>query len=248
MIIIPAIDIKNGKCVRLYQGRKGMETVYAENPADMAVRWQREGAPYLHVVDLDGAFTGTPQNLDALREILTKVTIPVEFGGGLRDLESIRRVFKIGVDRAILGTAAIQDREFLVAAVEEFGHQVFVGLDVRDGSLAVEGWTKDSVVTPSQMMRRLEEIGAGGIVCTDVTRDGALSGPNIRLLEEIFASSFIHVIASGGVSSVEDIRKLTLLGGGRLYGVIIGKALYTGQLSLNNALEAASGAMGQGRG
>jgi phosphoribosylformimino-5-aminoimidazole carboxamide ribotide isomerase len=206
----------------------------------MAVRWQRGGASYLHVVDLDGAFTGAPQNLEAVRELLEQVTVPVELGGGLRDIETVRRVFKMGIDRVILGTAAIRDRDFLKTAVKEFGRQIFVGLDMKEGFLAVEGWTKTAGMRAGQVLPELEAIGVGGVVCTDVLTDGTLSGPNFDSLEEISASCSIDVIASGGVSSVEHLRRLKTLHDGRIYGVIIGKALYSGDLELRDALAAAS--------
>ncbi|MEJ2745429.1 MAG: 1-(5-phosphoribosyl)-5-[(5-phosphoribosylamino)methylideneamino]imidazole-4-carboxamide isomerase [bacterium] len=240
MLIIPAIDIKNGKCVRLYQGREDRETVYGDDPAAMAVRWQRGGAGYLHVVDLDGAFKGAPQNLESIKELLERVTVPVELGGGLRDIETVRRVFKMGVDRVILGTAAIRDRDFLKAAVKEFGRQVFVGLDMKEGVLAVEGWTKTAGMRAGQILPELEAIGVGGVVFTDVLTDGTLSGPNFDSLEAILELCSLDIIASGGVSSVEHLRRLKSLHNGRIYGVIIGKALYSGDLELHDALAAVS--------
>jgi phosphoribosylformimino-5-aminoimidazole carboxamide ribotide isomerase len=247
MLIIPAIDIKNGKCVRLYQGREDRETVYGDNPGAMAVRWQQCGAQYLHVVDLDGAFRGAPQNLRTVKELLEQVTVPIEFGGGLRDIGIIRQVFKMGVDRVVLGTAAIRDRDFLGAAVKEFGRQIFVGLDIREGLLAIEGWTKIAGVSPRQILPELQEIGVGGVVCTDVLTDGTLSGPNFNALDEILASCSISVIASGGVSSVEHVSRLKALRGGALFGVIIGRALYSGDLELREALDAAADRCEPGR-
>ena len=248
MLIIPAIDIKNGKCVRLYQGREDRETVYGDDPAAMAVRWQRGGAQYLHVVDLDGAFKGVPQNMRAVKELLEQVTVPVELGGGLRNIGIVRQVFKMGVDRVVLGTAAIRDREFLRGAVREFGRQVFVGLDIKGGLLAIEGWTKTAGVRPAQILPELQEIGVGGVVCTDVLTDGALSGPNFDALDEILASCSISVIASGGVSSVEHLRRLKALRDGTLLGVIIGRALYSGDLKLRDALDAAAEGGGEPEG
>ncbi len=240
MIIIPAIDIKNGKCVRLYQGREDREIIYGDDPAAMAARWQKGGAGYLHVVDLDGAFKGAPQNLETVRALLERVTVPVELGGGLRDIGNVRRVFKMGVDRVILGTAAIRDRDFLETAVKEFGRRIFVGLDMREGFLTIEGWTKTAGIRAGQILPELEAIGVGGVVCTDVLTDGTLSGPNFDSLDEILASCSLHVIASGGVSSVAHVRRLKALQGGRLCGVIIGKALYSGDLELRDAMAAAS--------
>ncbi len=238
MIVIPAIDIKDGNCVRLYQGRREMESIYSNDPAEVALRWQKEGAQYLHLVDLDGAFSGVPQNLTVLERILEKVNIPVEFGGGLRDIETIRQVFKMGVDRVVLGTAVIRDRGFLRAAMREFGRQVFVGIDVRDGRLTIEGWESDVEIGPAELLSELQEIGLGGVIYTDVLTDGTLSGPNIRALDELLRNSRYRVIASGGVASIEHLRQLKKLQGGKLYGVIIGRALYSGDIDLSDALEA----------
>ena len=239
MIVIPAVDIKDGRCVRLYQGREDRERVYSTDPAAIALRWQQEGATYLHVVDLDGAFKGTPQNLIVLKQILEQVTIPIEFGGGLREIGTIRRVLTLGVDRVVLGTAAIQDLEFLKSVVREFGRQVFVGMDVREGQLAIEGWTKTVKANPEDLLNTLEEIGVGGVIYTDVLTDGTLSGPNISALDRVLRISKIRVIASGGVASADHLKRLKELHGGKLYGVIIGQALYSGSLRLRDALKVA---------
>lgn len=227
--------------MRLFRGEEDSETVYGTDPSAMAIRWNREGARYLHVVDLDGAFSGTPQNLGSLREILEKVTIPIEFGGGLRGIDVIRQVFKMGVDRVVLGTAAVRDLDFLRAAVGEFGRQIFVGLDAREGRLSVEGWKTDSGVRPLDIVGDLEQIGVGGIIYTDILTDGTLSGPNINALDEILGATHLRVIASGGVSSTEHLKRLIALRRGRLYGVIIGRALYTGDMKLSEALREAGG-------
>jgi phosphoribosylformimino-5-aminoimidazole carboxamide ribotide isomerase len=236
MIIIPAIDLKEGKCVRLYQGREAEVTVYGEHPAEMALRWQKEGAEYLHIVDLDGAFRGEPRNLTALYDILSAVTIPVEFGGGLRTLAAINQVFKKGVDRVILGTAALTDSALLENAVREFGRRVFVGLDARKGKLAVEGWRTETGLRPVDLVDKLQEIGVGGIVYTDILTDGTLSGPNFKALDDLLARTRMRVIASGGIADGEHIRRLATLGDGALYGAIVGKALYTGALTLADIL------------
>lgn len=246
MIVLPAVDIRGGRCVRLYQGRGDRETVYGDSPAAMALRWQREGAQYLHVVDLDGAFTGEPQNLGALKELLEGLTIPVEFGGGLRHMDVVEQVFRMGVDRVILGTAAVSDRGFLKKAIAAFGRRVFVGLDVKNGRIAVEGWTRETDAPMDRILREIEEIGAGGIVCTDVSTDGTLAGPNTGMIEEIVAISRVRIIASGGVRSADHLRRLATLHGGALYGAIVGRALYTGDLTMRDALKAASGAGGSG--
>jgi len=245
MILIPAVDIRGGKCVRLYQGKKERETVYGDDPAAAAARWQREGAKYLHLVDLDGAFSGEPRNLDSLREVLRAVTIPVEFGGGLRTLEAIGRVFKMGADRVIIGTAAVKEKNFLEEAVAAYGRRIFVGLDVRDGRLALEGWTELSAVSLQSILERLEKTGAGGVVCTDVGTDGTLSGPNFGLLERVLSLCNLRVIASGGIASPEHLLRLTALGGGKLYAAIVGRALYTGDLKLGDALKVLSGMGGE---
>jgi len=240
VIVIPAVDIRNGRCVRLYQGRKDRETVYSDDPAQMALRWQKEGAQYLHVVDLDGAFAGEPQNINSLKEILGKVTIPVEFGGGVRKREIVEQVFKLGVDRVVIGTAAVRDRNFIRESVAAFGRGIFVGLDMRNGILAVEGWMEQSDVSMERMLVDIQEICVGGIICTDISSDGTLSGPNFAMLEKVLSSCQLRVIASGGVRSVEHLRKLRALRGGALYGAIVGRALYSGDLKLEDALKALS--------
>jgi phosphoribosylformimino-5-aminoimidazole carboxamide ribotide isomerase len=247
MIVIPAIDIRGGKCVRLFQGREDRETVYGGDPAAMALRWKREGAVFLHVVDLDGAFTGEPQNLRALREIIAGASLPVEFGGGLRSIEAVRKVFKLGVERAILGTAAISGRALLRAAVGEFGDRIFVGLDARNGVVAVEGWKTDSGVKAVDLLADVEEDGAGGVIYTDVATDGTLSGPNFEALERICAAARVPVIASGGVGTEAHVRRLAAVGRGGLSGAIIGKALYDGALTLAGAAAAAGGGGKGGR-
>lgn len=248
MIVIPAIDIRDGKCVRLFQGREDRETVYGDDPAAMALRWQREGAQYLHVVDLDGAFTGEPRNLDALGEILGRVSIPVEFGGGLRTIESVRHAVELGVDRVILGTAAVRNPELLRAAAREFGRRVFAGLDARDGMVTVDGWRSNAGVAARAFLEKVEGAGAGGVIYTDVKTDGALSGPNFEALAEILAAARVTVIASGGVASAGDLRRLAGLGGGALWGAIVGKALYSGGMTLAEALAAAAGEGPAGKG
>jgi phosphoribosylformimino-5-aminoimidazole carboxamide ribotide isomerase len=245
MIVIPAIDIRDGRCVRLFQGREDRETVYGDDPAAMALRWKGEGARFLHVVDLDGAFTGEPRNLRAVREIVEKAALPVEFGGGLRSIESVRKVFELGVSRAILGTAAISDRGLLRAAAAEFADRIVVGLDARNGIVTVEGWKTDSGVRALDLLAEVEKDGAAGVIYTDVATDGALSGPNLAAVERIYAAARVPVIASGGVGTAEHVRRLAAIGRGGLYGAIVGKALYAGALTLADAIAAASGG-GQG--
>ena len=240
MIVIPAIDIRNGRCVRLFQGREDRETVYGDDPAAMALRWKAEGARVVHVVDLDGAFAGEPRNLRAVREIVEKAALPVEFGGGLRSIDSVRKVFRLGVARAILGTAAIRDRGLLRAAAAEFPGKIFVGLDARNGVVTVEGWKTDSGVRALDQLAEVEKDGAAGAIYTDVATDGALSGPDFAAVERIYAAARVPVIASGGVGTAEHVRRLAAIGRGGLYGAIVGTALYDGVLTLADAIAAAS--------
>lgn len=246
MIVIPAVDIRNGRCVRLFQGREDRETVYGEDPAEMALRWQREGARLLHVVDLDGAFAGEPRNLGALQAILERVSVPVEFGGGLRSLGAIRAVFELGVERVVLGTAAALDADLLRSAAGEFGQQVFVGIDARGGRAAVDGWRSDSGIPARELLQRAQGAGAGGAIYTDVQTDGTLGGPNFGALESLLAVSRVPLIASGGIASEGHLRRLARMGGGALHGAIVGKALYDGALTLRGAFAAAARENGEG--
>ncbi|WP_156290282.1 1-(5-phosphoribosyl)-5-[(5-phosphoribosylamino)methylideneamino]imidazole-4-carboxamide isomerase [Oceanobacillus salinisoli] len=234
MILFPAIDIRGGKCVRLTQGDYNKEKVYSDAPANMAKEWQEKGAEFLHIVDLDGAKTGDSTNQAAIQAIAEQTEIPVQVGGGIRSLSVIETYVTSGVDRVIIGTAAIHDKEFLRNAVSMYGSKIAVSIDARNGYVATDGWTKDSTVKATDLVEELEAIGIETIIYTDILKDGMLKGPNFEELKTINEATAMNVIASGGVSSKADIQKLKSL---RMYGAIIGKALYDGTLKFEEVLE-----------
>ncbi len=236
MLIIPAIDLKDGRCVRLLQGEADRETVYSLNPAAVAGRWEEEGAARLHVVDLDGAFSGSPKNRNALKNIVEAVSIPVQVGGGIRNNRNIDDLFALGVWRLILGTAAYQDHQFLKSACREHPGRIAVGVDARDGKMAIHGWVTDTGEDAIPFALRCQEAGASAIIYTDISRDGMLSGPNIAATREAARALEIPVIASGGVSSMEDITRVMELQEDGVEGVIVGKALYSGAIDLKKAI------------
>jgi phosphoribosylformimino-5-aminoimidazole carboxamide ribotide isomerase len=240
MMVYPAIDLRKGRCVRLIRGDIRDETVYSKEPASMAKLWQLKGAKYLHVVDLDGALTGVPKNLKYVYQIVKAVKIPVQFGGGVRNLELIKELLDKGIKRVIIGTNALA-LDFLEKAIKEFGASRIVGgLDSRDGKVAVRGW-KDTTDKPAlDFAKELEQAGVKNIIFTDVKRDGLLSGPNFKSIKAIASGIKVPVIASGGVSSLKDIRHLKNLEKYGVSGMIIGKALYTGALDLKEAIAAAA--------
>jgi phosphoribosylformimino-5-aminoimidazole carboxamide ribotide isomerase len=235
MEIIPAIDLRGGKCVRLVQGRYDREVVFGDDPAAMAVHWQQQGATRLHVVDLEGARDGEPRNLGAVSAILRAVRIPVQLGGGIRDEETGRRALNLGVDRVIVGTAAL-DAASAGRIIAALGGKVAAGIDARDGRVAVRGWLETSEVRAVELARRMVEMGVRWIIFTDIGSDGMLGGPNLAALREMVESVEAPVIASGGISSVEHVRAVRAAGAA---GAIIGTALYTGRLTLREAMEAA---------
>ena len=245
MIIYPAIDLRRGRCVRLSQGRRDKETVYGQDPIPVAMRWEREGAEWLHVVNLDGAFAdegqpgqALPQNLEALRAIVETVSTPVQFGGGLRSWDAVARAFELGVARVILGTAAVENPELLARALDRYGPEhVAVGVDARDGIVVTHGWEKRSQVDAVELGKRMREIGVRRIVYTDVARDGMLSGVNVEATVRLAGETGLGVIASGGVSDLLDIERLRR--GQGIEGAIIGRALYTGDIRLAEAIAAA---------
>lgn len=240
MILYPAVDIKNGRCVRLAQGRMDMETVYDENPAAAARRWISLGARALHLVDLDGAVTGTPQNLPAIKEILLEADIPVQVGGGVRNLPVMKRLFDLGAARVVVGTGAVRDREFLRSACGEYPGRVVVSVDAKDGFVALSGWVE---MSRTPVLELLDEIGGlplAGILYTDIRRDGMLTGPNVEAVKAVASASRHPVIAAGGVGSLDDIRRLKAVDP-PLAGVIVGKALYAGAVDLNEALSILDG-------
>jgi phosphoribosylformimino-5-aminoimidazole carboxamide ribotide isomerase len=235
MLLIPAIDLKDGKCVRLRQGEMSQVTRYSDDPVGMAEQWQNLGARYLHIVDLDGAVEGTPKHLPQIEAIAKKLTIPIQVGGGIRNAATVQAYRAIGVDRVVVGTAALQDSKFLASIAQQFPQKILVGIDVKQGLVAVHGWTTVSTLTPRQVFEAIKELPLGGIVYTDISRDGMLNGPNISALREAAETSPVPVIASGGVTALDDIRAIQEIGN-NISGVIVGKALYEGTLDLKAAL------------
>jgi phosphoribosylformimino-5-aminoimidazole carboxamide ribotide isomerase len=236
MRIYPAIDILGGKAVRLKQGRKHEATVYGD-PVEMAAKWVRKGADWLHVVDLDGAFEGAPRNLDVLRAIVAAVPeAKLQVGGGIRSMATVETLLSAGVRRVVLGTATVQNQEFTRNALATHPQNVAVGIDARDGNVQVAGWTEDSQIGAIELAGKLQGLGARLVIYTDISRDGVLEGPNVEAMREMVERTDLYVIASGGVSSIADVRRLGEIGHSRLDGVIIGKALYEGRIQIEEAL------------
>ena len=236
MILFPAIDLYEKKAVRLVKGDYAQMTVYSEDPPSMAEKFAAAGATHLHIVDLEGARSGTSPNFETVCRIKDKSGLFCEVGGGIRSMETLERYFSAGLDRAILGTAAVRDRAFREKAVSRYGERSVIGVDIRNGRVAVSGWTEDSGLDVFSFVKELEQEGVSVILCTDISKDGALGGTNRELYQELSARSSLKIIASGGVSSLQDVETLAEMG---LYGAIIGKALYTGAVDLSEALEAA---------
>ena len=233
MIIYPAIDIIDGKCVRLQQGSYSDVTIFGDSPVEMAKKWQSQGAGYLHVVDLDGARSGNSENAEIIKQIACNLSIPVQLGGGIRSLATIEKILSNGVSRVILGTSAVNDQEMLKAAIKEYKDKIAVGIDAKDGKVAIHGWEKTSDFTAIDFARRVEDLGVKTIIYTDISRDGMLKGPNLVAMNDMAKSVGIEVIASGGVSCLRDILDLKSTG---VRGVIVGKALYTGNMDLAEAI------------
>ncbi len=236
MIIIPAIDIKQGRCVRLLQGEMDRETVFSDDPAAMAVRWESEGASLIHVVDLDGAVEKRPKNLDAIRKIVEKVGIPIQVGGGIRDEETLRMYFDLGVARAVIGSEAVNNPALVESACRLWPGKIVVGIDARNGRVAIEGWTRTTDVSAIELGKQFEDAGVAVINFTDIERDGMRSGPNIEATRQLARAVNIDVVASGGVSSIQDIKNLAPLEADGVVGVITGRALYDGSLDLKAAM------------
>jgi len=234
MIILPAIDIKDGKCVRLYQGDYDQVTTYDVDPAKIAQRWQRSGASWLHIVDLDGAAAGYPVNVESIKSIRASTTLHIELGGGIRTLADIGHMLGLGIDRVVLGTVALTDRVLLMEALTRWSERIVVGLDARSGSIAISGWRKTSQVLATSLASELCNDGVQRFIYTDIARDGVLKGPNIEELKEIQRLISCSLIASGGVSSMDDLLSLARLG---IEGAIVGKALYTGHIDLVSAIQ-----------
>lgn len=239
MIVIPAVDLADGKCVRLRQGDMTQRTVYGDDPAAMARHWEEQGAEVLHVVDLDGAMRGQSANLSAIEAIVAAVSIPVELGGGLRTRADVQRVLDLGVRWAIMGTSALRNPQAVQEAVAAHGERIIVGLDARDGRVAVSGWTETSNVSVLDLARQMETMGVQRLICTDIATDGMLAGPNLASLRAIAEAVDIGIIASGGVSRLQDIIALKALEPLGVIGVITGKAIYEGTLDLKQAIAAA---------
>lgn len=233
MRIYPAIDIKDGKCVRLFKGRFSDVTVYGDSPAEMAKKWEAQGGEYIHVVDLDGALRGHGVNAESIKKICQSVNVPVQTGGGIRTMEDIEAKLKCGIDRVIIGTKAVSDSEFIKRAVDKYGRKIVVGIDAKDGMVAVEGWEKSSDFTAVEFAKKMASMGTQTIIYTDIATDGTLAGPNTAAMAEMVKAVDADIIASGGVGNLEHIKSLLPTG---VEGVIVGKALYTNKVNLAEAI------------
>jgi phosphoribosylformimino-5-aminoimidazole carboxamide ribotide isomerase len=241
MIVIPAIDLKEGRCVRLIQGREDREIVFSRSPSSVAKAWEKAGAELIHVVDLDGAFQGKPINCHAIREIVDAVQIPIQLGGGIRDLKTIEDCLASGVNRVVLGTVAINNPDIVEEACSKFPQRILVAIDARDGIVVVKGWVEESAVAASELAKRFEKVGAASIIFTDIRRDGMLVGPNIRAAKELAESVSMPVIISGGICSLYDIQQIIPLKAVGIQGMIIGRALYDRTIDLREAIELVKG-------
>jgi len=233
MEIIPAVDIRGGKCVRLYQGDYNQETVFDEDPVTAALNWYSQGARWLHIVDLDGAAAGEPQNMEVVEEIIKESGLLIELGGGIRQEEVAERLLRQGVSRIILGTVAIENRELVKKLCQQFGEAIAVSLDARDGKIAIHGWQKDTVVEVLQLSREIINVGVRRFIYTDINKDGTLTEPNFDMINRLLAEANVPVIAAGGISRLEHLRRLKDLG---VEGAIVGKSLYTGDIDLGEAI------------
>lgn len=233
MKLFPAIDLYNGKAVRLYKGDYSQMTVYSDNPIEIARDFERCGAEYIHIVDLEGAKDGTTPNFEVIKQIATEASLFTEVGGGIRTIETVAAYLENGIDRVILGTAAVNDPEFLGLALEKYGDRIAVGVDIKDGRVAIKGWREASEYDCFEFCEKMQSLGVKTLICTDISRDGAMQGTNRELYRELSERFGINITASGGVSSIEDIKALR---GMNIYGAIIGKAYYTGALDLKEAL------------
>lgn len=237
MLIIPAIDLKNGKVVRLRQGKAEDETIYSNSPEDVARFWQEKGAKRLHVVDLDGAFEGKPKNLEAVNAIIGAVNIPIELGGGIRTLRDIEEILNLGVEWVILGTSVILNPDLVKAAILKFQERILVGIDAQDGKVSIKGWQNQTQILAKNLVRDVERMGVRGIIYTDILHDGMMKGPNFEGITELVEATGLELIASGGISFMEDIKRLIRLKRENLIGIIIGKALYEGEIGLEEAIK-----------
>ena len=236
MLIFPAIDLYEGKAVRLFKGDYNQMTVYNNDPAAVARDFAAAGATHVHLVDLEGAKLGDTPNFETVKTIKRESGLFCEIGGGVRSMDVIRRYLDAGIDRVILGTAAVTEEGFVAAAVAEYGEKIAVGVDIRDGYVAVKGWTEKSELKAFEFCEKMQKIGVKTIICTDISRDGAMQGTNVELYRELSERFSLDVIASGGVSTIDDVKRLTAMG---LHGAIVGKAYYTGAIDLREAIEVA---------
>lgn len=241
MIVIPAIDLKEGNCVRLEQGLMERDTVFNDDPGAQARAWQDQGAELLHIVDLDGAFAGEPKNRSAIEMIVRAVTIPTQLGGGIRDLATIEAYLSLGIGRVIIGTAAQRNPELVKEACAKFPGRIVVGIDAKDGMVAVQGWAEVTGITAVELAKKFEGFGVSAIIYTDISRDGMLQGPNIEATRQLAEAINIPVIASGGLSSLRDIENLMAIESAGVTGVITGKAIYTGAINLAEAIRIGKG-------
>ena len=233
MLILPAIDLRNGKCVNLVQGCAGEETIFSDQPVEMAMQWQQGGAQYLHLVDLDGAFGEVSDNLHIVREVVETLQVPAQLGGGIRTMDRLDVVLELGVTRAILGTAALKNPPLVEAACKKYGARIAVGIDAKDGMVATEGWLDVSEKSALAFAQEMEDCGVQTIIYTDIKSDGMLQGPNLETTEVIADAVSVDVIASGGITSIRDVQALKAIG---VHGAIVGRALYTGALDLQDAI------------
>ena len=238
MKIYPAIDIKDGKCVRLLRGSFDDVTVYGDNPAEMARKWESLGGEYIHVVDLDGALKGHGVNAEAIKEICKAVNVPVQTGGGIRSISDIEAKLECGISRVIIGTKAVSDADFVKEAVKRYGDKIVIGIDAKDGMVAIEGWEKTSEYQAVEFAKKMEEIGVKTIIYTDIATDGTLMGPNVDAMREMVNNTNMDIIASGGIGNIEHIKALIPTG---VEGVITGRVLYTGNINLSDAIKAGKG-------
>jgi phosphoribosylformimino-5-aminoimidazole carboxamide ribotide isomerase len=236
MNIFPAIDLYSGKAVRLFKGDYDKKTVYSDNPKEVALDFVKKGAKFIHIVDLEGAKSGEARNLDTIKSIITASNLFCEVGGGIRTMETLEKYISIGADRIILGTSAVTDEDFLRNAVSKYGDRIAVGVDIKDGYVAIKGWTEKSEFNIFDFCEGLQKIGVKTVICTDISKDGAMQGTNFELYSDLSKKFDMNIVASGGISSIDDIKKLAKLG---IYGAIIGKAYYIGAIDLAEAIEVA---------
>jgi phosphoribosylformimino-5-aminoimidazole carboxamide ribotide isomerase len=236
MNIFPAIDLYDKKAVRLFKGDYNQMTVYSDNPIEIALDFESKGAKFIHVVDLEGAKNGTTPNIDIVKQIANETDLFVEIGGGIRSIETIEKYLSVGVSRVILGTSAVTDEALLTEAISKYGEKIAVGADVKDGYIAIKGWIEKSQYSLDEFLSKMQKMGVKTIICTDISKDGAMKGTNLQLYKELSSKYSLDIVASGGVSAIEDIKALCEM---KLYGAIIGKAYYTGAIDLKEAIEVA---------